>query len=42
MTLVSLHNLAFFSRLMKDARRAIVEQRFDQFCRDFLATQVEK
>ena len=42
MTLASLHNLAFFTRLMRDARRAIVEKRFDAFCRDFLATQVEK
>jgi len=40
MTLVSLHNVAFFSRLMRDARRAIVEGRFDPFRREFLESQV--
>ncbi len=42
MSLVSLHNIAFFRRLMKDARQAILERRFAQFSRDFLASQVEK
>ncbi len=30
-TLVSLHNVAFYCRLMEEARRAIEEQRFDDF-----------
>jgi len=42
MTLVSLHNLAFFSRLMKDARLAIVQGRFERFCREFSASQTEE
>ncbi|MBI2804730.1 MAG: tRNA guanosine(34) transglycosylase Tgt [Planctomycetes bacterium] len=36
-TLVSLHNLAFYNRLMADIRRAIEEQRFGQFYADRLA-----
>jgi queuine tRNA-ribosyltransferase len=42
MTLVSLHNLAFFCQLMKDARLAIVEGRFDRFRREFAASQTEE
>lgn len=42
MTLVSLHNVAFFCRLMHDVRRAVVEGRFDRFRREFLESQVEK
>lgn len=42
MTLVSLHNVAFFCRLMSEARHAIVEGRFDRFCREFHETQLEK
>jgi len=36
-TLVSLHNLAFYNRLMTDMRQAIVEGRFAAFCADRLA-----
>ena len=36
-TLLSLHNLAFYSRLMAEVRRAIAEHRFDEFCQDRLA-----
>jgi queuine tRNA-ribosyltransferase len=42
MTLVSLHNVAFFCRLMRDVRRAIVEGRFERFCREFAASQTER
>jgi queuine tRNA-ribosyltransferase len=42
MTLVSLHNVAYFSRLMRDARRAIVEGRFDRFRREFGESQIEE
>ncbi len=42
LTLVSIHNISFFCRLMKDARRAIIEKRFEKFASDFLASQVEK
>jgi queuine tRNA-ribosyltransferase len=42
MTLVSLHNLAFFCQLMKDARLAIVEGRFERFRREFAASQTEE
>lgn len=31
-TLLSLHNVAFYSRLMSEARQAIQEDRFAQFC----------
>ena len=41
MSLVSLHNVAFFCRLMHEARRAIVEGRFETFSKEFLARQVE-
>lgn len=36
-TLLSLHNLAFYNRLMADVRLAIQEQRFALFCQDRLA-----
>ncbi|HWY88954.1 MAG TPA: tRNA guanosine(34) transglycosylase Tgt [Gemmataceae bacterium] len=36
-TLVSLHNLAYYSRLMADIRQAIEEARFGQFCAVSLA-----
>jgi queuine tRNA-ribosyltransferase len=39
MTLVSRHNVAFFCGLMRDARQAIVEGRFERFRRDFLESQ---
>jgi queuine tRNA-ribosyltransferase len=35
--LLSLHNLAFYNRLMADARRAIEEDRFEPFCAVSLA-----
>ena len=41
MTLASLHNVAFFCRLMTRVRRAIVEGRFERFRSDFLARQTE-
>jgi queuine tRNA-ribosyltransferase len=36
-TLLSLHNLAYYNRLMADTRSAIAERRFDAFCQDRLA-----
>jgi queuine tRNA-ribosyltransferase len=36
-TLVSLHNLAFYNRLMAQMREAISERRWAEFCRDRLA-----
>jgi queuine tRNA-ribosyltransferase len=42
MTLVSLHNVAFFCRLMHDARGALVQGHFDRFRREFSESQVEK
>ena len=36
-TLLSLHNLAFYLRLMADARRAIAERRFAAFHAERLA-----
>ena len=36
-TLVSLHNVAYYSRLMADIRTAIEEARFAQFCAVSLA-----
>ena len=36
-TLLSLHNIAFYLRLMKQAREAIIERRFESFHRDCLA-----
>src|SRR5208283_304648 len=36
-TLLSLHNLAFFNRLMTQMRETIVEGRFAAFCQDRLA-----
>jgi queuine tRNA-ribosyltransferase len=36
-TLLSLHNLAYYSRLMADIRQAILEDRFGQFCAVSLA-----
>jgi len=42
MTLVSLHNVAFFCRLMRDARHAVVDGHFDHFRRRFLDSQLEK
>ena len=36
-TLLSLHNVAYYSRLMAHARQAILEDRFDQFCAVSLA-----
>jgi queuine tRNA-ribosyltransferase len=36
-TLLSLHNLAFYNRLMADLRGAIREGRFEAFCQDRLA-----
>lgn len=32
--LLSIHNLTYYQRLMADAREAIVEDRFDAFCRE--------
>jgi len=40
LTLVSLHNVAFFCRLMRQARRAILDGRFEAFHRAFLTSQV--
>jgi len=34
--LLSLHNLAFYVRLMRDARRAIIDNRFQEFKKEFL------
>jgi queuine tRNA-ribosyltransferase len=31
-TLLSLHNVAFYSRLLADVRRAVAERRFEAFC----------
>jgi len=39
MRLASLHNTWFYQSLMADIREAIVEQRFEQFRREFLAAQ---
>jgi len=39
--LVSLHNLAFYERLMRRARRAILEDRFDTFRAEELARMAE-
>ena len=36
-TLLSLHNLAYYSRLMAQMRQAIAERRFTDFCQDRLA-----
>ena len=36
-TLLSLHNLAYYSRLMADIRQAIQEDRFGRFCAVSLA-----
>lgn len=36
--LLSLHNVTFYAKLMKNIRRAIKEERFLEFKRDFLAT----
>ena len=36
-TLLSLHNLAYYSRLMAQMRQAIAERRFADFCQDRLA-----
>ncbi|MBI1830171.1 MAG: tRNA guanosine(34) transglycosylase Tgt [Planctomycetes bacterium] len=36
-TLLSLHNLAYYNRLMEQMRDAIQEDRFDAFCQDRLA-----
>lgn len=41
-TLLSLHNLAFYNRLMADMRLAIEERRFASFCQDRLARLSEK
>jgi queuine tRNA-ribosyltransferase len=35
--LMSTHNLAFYARLMQDARAAIEQDRFEAFRREFLA-----
>ena len=42
MTLVSLHNVAFFCRLMLDARHAIVEGHFDRFCKQFSEARLDE
>jgi len=34
---LSLHNVAFYSRLMAEARKAIAERRFAAFCAVHLA-----
>jgi queuine tRNA-ribosyltransferase len=34
--LVSIHNVAFYERLVRQARQAIVDGRFQGFKRDFL------
>ena len=39
MSLVSLHNVRFYCNLMRNAGRAVQEQRFGEFKRDFLAAQ---
>jgi queuine tRNA-ribosyltransferase len=36
-TLLSLHNLAFYNRLLADSRQAIQERRFAEFCQVHLA-----
>jgi len=36
-TLLSLHNLAFYNRLMSDVRQAIDQRRFAEFCAVSLA-----
>ena len=41
-TLLSLHNLAFYNRLMAQMRAAISERRFASFCQDRLARYREK
>jgi len=40
--LVSLHNLAFYFRLMKEIRKAIEEQRLEQFRKEFLARREDE
>jgi tRNA-guanine family transglycosylase len=42
MALVSLHNIAFFVRLMEDARRAIMTGRFKEFHAEFIQSQTER
>jgi queuine tRNA-ribosyltransferase len=39
LTLLSLHNLRHYMRLMADMRRAILERRFREFRNDFMAAQ---
>jgi queuine tRNA-ribosyltransferase len=41
-TLLSLHNLAFYNRLMADMQQAIAEGRYASFCQDRLARLSEK
>ncbi|MCS7045076.1 MAG: tRNA guanosine(34) transglycosylase Tgt [Gemmataceae bacterium] len=41
-TLLSWHNVAFYSRLLAEIRRAIAEKRFDEFCRVSLARWGER
>lgn len=42
MSLVSLHNVAFFCKLMHDVRRAVIEGRFETFRKAFGESQIEK
>jgi queuine tRNA-ribosyltransferase len=35
--LCSIHNVHFYQNLMREAREAIVQDRYDAFCKDFLA-----
>jgi queuine tRNA-ribosyltransferase len=37
-TLLSLHNVAFYSRLLAEVRQAIAERRLKAFCDSFLAS----
>lgn len=37
-TLISIHNLSVLLRLVRDARQAIIEQRFDEFAGQFLSS----
>jgi queuine tRNA-ribosyltransferase len=36
-TLLSLHNVAYYNRLLAEARRSIQERRFGEFCQVHLA-----
>ncbi|KAJ2788002.1 Queuine tRNA-ribosyltransferase catalytic subunit 1 [Coemansia interrupta] len=40
--LITVHNIAFQMRLMRDIRRAVIEDRFPEFIRDFMQTRFGK